>query len=70
MKPNLGQVDLPVGCSIFPRDLSAPRTWADKLFPNLFYWNELDHGGHFAPLEDPAQYVTELRNCFRSQRSS
>jgi hypothetical protein len=20
--------------------------------PNLIYWNEPDHGGHFAPLED------------------
>jgi pimeloyl-ACP methyl ester carboxylesterase len=47
MKPNLGRVELPVGCSIFPRDLTAPRSWAEKLFPNLIYWNELDHGGHF-----------------------
>lgn len=70
LKPNLGRVDLPVGCSIFPRDLTAPRSWVEKLFPNLFYWNELDHGGHFAPLEDPALYVAELRNCFRSQRST
>ena len=70
MKPNLGRVDLPTGCSIFPRDLTAPRSWAEKLFPNLIYWNELDHGGHFAPLEDPALYVQELRNCFRTQRST
>lgn len=70
LKPNLGRVELPVGCSIFPRDLTAPRSWAQRLFPNLVYWNEPDHGGHFAPLEDPALYVQELRNCFRSQRST
>jgi pimeloyl-ACP methyl ester carboxylesterase len=70
LKPNLGRVGLPVGCSIFPRDLTAPRSWAERLFPDLFYWNEPDHGGHFAPLEDPVSYVQELRNCFRSQRST
>jgi epoxide hydrolase len=68
MKPNLGIVDLPVGCSIFPRDLNAPRNWAEKLFPHLIYWGEPDRGGHFAPLEVPDLYVQELRNCFRSQR--
>ena len=68
MKPNLGVVDLPVGCSIFPHDFNAPRVCAEKLFPHLFYWNEPDRGGHFAPLEEPAPFVQELRNCFRSQR--
>ena len=28
------------------------------------------HGGHFAPLEGPALYAQELRNCFRSQRTT
>jgi epoxide hydrolase len=70
LKPNLGRVHLPIGCSIFPHDLTAPRSWAEKLFPNLSYWNELDRGGHFAPLEEPALYVQELRNCFRTQRST
>lgn len=68
MKPNLGIVDLPVGCSIFPHDLKAPRGWVEKLFPNLFYWSEPDRGGHFAPLEEPVLFVQELRSCFRSQR--
>jgi pimeloyl-ACP methyl ester carboxylesterase len=70
-KPNLGSVELPVGCSIFPRDVyQAPRSWAERLFPNLMYWNELDRGGHFASLEQPALFTQELRNCFRSLRSS
>jgi pimeloyl-ACP methyl ester carboxylesterase len=70
-KPNLGTVDMPVGCSIFPRDVyQAPRSWAEQLFANLIYWNELDRGGHFAPLEQPALFTRELRNCFRSQRST
>lgn len=70
MKPNLGVVDLPVGCTIFPRDFNAPRVWAEKLFPRLFYWSEADRGGHFAPLDEPALFVEEMRNCFRAQRAT
>jgi epoxide hydrolase len=70
LTPNLGRVDLPVGCTIFPHDLHAPRSWAEKMFPNLTYWSEPDRGGHFAPLEVPAMFVQEMRNCFRAQRPS
>jgi epoxide hydrolase len=66
---NAGTVDLPVGCSIFPREVyRAPRSWAQRMYPNLFYWNELDRGGHFAALEQPALFVEEMRNCFRTLR--
>ncbi|WP_210250731.1 epoxide hydrolase family protein [Bradyrhizobium hipponense] len=66
---NAGVVELPVGCSIFPREVyRAPRSWAERMYPNLFYWNELDRGGHFAALEQPALFVQEIRNCFRALR--
>jgi pimeloyl-ACP methyl ester carboxylesterase len=70
LKPNLGQVELPVGCTIFPHDFHAPRRWAEQFFPNPVYWNEAERGGHFAPLEVPELFVRELRNCFWSQRLS
>jgi len=35
----------------------------------LFYWNELDKGGHFAAFEQPALFTEELRKAFRSQRA-
>jgi pimeloyl-ACP methyl ester carboxylesterase len=65
---NPGGVDLPVGCSVFPHDLPAPRSWAKQVYPKLFYWNELDRGGHFAALEEPELFTEELRNCFRKIR--
>jgi pimeloyl-ACP methyl ester carboxylesterase len=65
---NPGRVDLPVGCSVFPHDLPAPRSWAKQVYPKLFYWNELDRGGHFAALEEPELFTEELRNCFRKIR--
>lgn len=56
------QLDLPVGCSIFPKELyRAPRSWAQRCMSKLVYWNELDKGGHFAAFEQPELFVQELR---------
>jgi pimeloyl-ACP methyl ester carboxylesterase len=66
---NSGVVELPVGCSIFPREIvPAPRSWAERFFPKLIYWKELDRGGHFAAFEQPVLFTQELRECFRSLR--
>jgi pimeloyl-ACP methyl ester carboxylesterase len=67
---NPGRVDLPVGVSIFRHDLPAPRSWARDVYPNLFYWHQLDQGGHFASLEKPDLFVEELRTCFRNVRQT
>ncbi len=68
-KGNMGVVDLPVACSIFPREIvPAPRTWAERFFPKLIHWNELERGGHFAAFEQPALFTQELRECFKSLR--
>ncbi|MBK9610356.1 epoxide hydrolase family protein [Candidatus Amarobacter glycogenicus] len=62
-------IKVPVGASIFPREIfRASRRWAEKAIANIIYWNELDKGGHFAAFEQPAQYVKEVRNCFRLVR--
>jgi pimeloyl-ACP methyl ester carboxylesterase len=59
------KIDLPVGVSVFPREIySAPRSWAEKDYSKLIYWNELPKGGHFAAFEQPAAFVRELRACF------
>jgi epoxide hydrolase len=67
---NPGRVDLPVGVSVFPHDLPAARSWAPLVYPKLFYWHELDRGGHFASLEVPQLFTEELRRCFSSFRRS
>ncbi len=59
-------VPVPAGVSIFPKDIYRPsRRWAEPQFSDLRYWNELDKGGHFAALEQPAIFVDELRAAFR-----
>ena len=62
-------VPAPTGCSIFPKEIfRASRRWAEKRFPNIVYWNELDKGGHFAAFEQPDLYVDEVRKFFRLVR--
>jgi epoxide hydrolase len=62
-------VTAPAGCSIFPKEIYRPsRRWAEPLFPDLRYWNELDSGGHFAAFEEPATFVSEVTAAFRTFR--
>jgi pimeloyl-ACP methyl ester carboxylesterase len=68
-RPVLGPVEVPVGCSIFPKEIFlCSRRWAAKRFSDLRYWNEPARGGHFAALEQPESFVREVRAAFRSFR--
>lgn len=59
----------PAGISMFPRELlRLSQRWAGRRFANLVHFNELEHGGHFAAMEQPAAFVDELRTTFRAVR--
>jgi pimeloyl-ACP methyl ester carboxylesterase len=54
---------------VFPAEIyAAPRSWAERSFGNLIYWNEVDKGGHFAAWEQPEIFSQELRAAFMSLR--
>jgi len=62
-------ITIPVGVSAFPDELyQAPRSWTERAYPNLVYYNKLDKGGHFAAWEQPELFSTEMRAAFRSLR--
>ena len=66
---NTKGVSIPVAVSIFPGEqYEAPRSWAEKAYPNLIYFNDVDLGGHFAAWEQPELFTTEVRAAFRSLR--
>jgi pimeloyl-ACP methyl ester carboxylesterase len=66
---NAKGVSIPVAVSVFPGEqYEAPRSWAEKAYPNLIYFNEVDRGGHFAAWEEPQLFADELRAAFRSLR--
>jgi pimeloyl-ACP methyl ester carboxylesterase len=63
------QVRLPVGFTTFPGEIfRAPRSWVEKSYPSLAYFNEADRGGHFAAWEEPQLFSQEVRAAFRTQR--
>jgi pimeloyl-ACP methyl ester carboxylesterase len=68
---NAKGVTIPVAVSVFPDELyPAPRSWAERAYPKLVYFNKLDKGGHFAAWEQPAYLVQDMRAGFRSLRST
>jgi hypothetical protein len=63
------EIKLPVAFTVFPGELfQPPRSWAEKVYPNLTYFNEAEKGGHFAAWEEPELFSEELRAAFRSVR--
>ena len=62
-------VSIPVAVSVFPGEAyQAPRSWAERAYPQLIHYNRLDRGGHFAAWEQPQLLAEELRSGFRSLR--
>jgi pimeloyl-ACP methyl ester carboxylesterase len=45
-----------------------PRSWAERAYPKLIYYNKLVKGGHFAAWEQPQVFSEEIRAAFRSLR--
>ena len=62
-------VTVPAAVSVFPHELyQAPRTWTERAYDNLIYYNEVDKGNHFAAWQEPQLFATEVRNGFRPLR--
>jgi pimeloyl-ACP methyl ester carboxylesterase len=60
---------IPTAFTTFPGEIwRTPRSWAEKAYPSLTYFNEVDRGGHFAAWEEPELFSKELRAAFASVR--
>ena len=63
-------VQIPAAVSVYPDEIyAAPRSWVEKAFPKLIYFNKLAKGGHFAAWEQPAFFVSDVRAGFKSLRT-
>jgi pimeloyl-ACP methyl ester carboxylesterase len=63
------EVSLPVAFTTFPGEIfAAPRSWVERAYPSLVYFNEVPRGGHFAAWEEPELFSEELRAAFRTIR--
>jgi pimeloyl-ACP methyl ester carboxylesterase len=62
-------VTVPIAVSAFPDDLyQAPRSWVERAYPQLIYYNKVAKGGHFAAWEQPQLFAEEVRAGLRSLR--
>lgn len=62
-------VSIPAAVTVFPNEIyKAPRSWAERAYSNLIYFNEVDRGNHFAAWQEPALYTEEVRAAFRTLR--
>jgi pimeloyl-ACP methyl ester carboxylesterase len=66
---NAKGVAIPVAVSVFPGEqYEAPRSWTERAYPKLLYYNQVEKGGHFAAWEQPELFSDEIRAAFRSLR--
>jgi pimeloyl-ACP methyl ester carboxylesterase len=64
-------VSIPAAVSVFPGELyQAPRSWTERAYHKLVYFNNVAEGGHFAAWEQPQLFSQEVRAGFRPLRAS
>ncbi|HEY3666701.1 MAG TPA: alpha/beta hydrolase, partial [Polyangiaceae bacterium] len=62
-------VERPVALALFPKDIGGPppRRLAERTL-NVQRWTEMPRGGHFAALEEPGLFATDVTEFFRPLR--
>jgi len=66
---NAANVAIPAAVSVFPgENYEAPRSWAERAYHKLIYYNKVAEGGHYAAWEQPQLFSQEVRAAFRPLR--
>jgi pimeloyl-ACP methyl ester carboxylesterase len=66
---DIKNVALPVAVSVFPDEIyTSPKSWTERAYPKLIYYNKLPKGGHFAAWEQPEAFSKEMWMAFKSLR--
>ncbi len=59
-------VGIPVGFAKFPKEIPLPpRTYIEQGF-NIVHWTEMPKGGHFAALEQPVLFSSDIKTFFKN----
>ena len=63
-------ISIPAAVTVFPgENYEAPRSWAERAYHKLIYYNRVDKGGHYAAWEQPQLFSQEVRAAFKSLRA-
>jgi len=66
---NAVDISIPAAITVFPGEIyRTPKSWAERAYHKLIYFNVVDNGGHFASWEQPELFSAEVRAAFRSLR--
>ena len=66
---NDADVSVPAAVSAFPgENYQAPRSWTERAYHHLIYYNRPGQGGHFAAWEQPGIFSAEVRAGLRPLR--
>jgi len=66
---NAADVSIPAAVSVFPgENYLAPRSWTERAYQKLIYYNKANQGGHYAAWEQPEIFSQEVRAGFRPPR--
>ena len=61
---------VPTGVANYPAEIGrSERAWAERRYPNIVHWTYPERGGHFAAMEVPDLFVSDVRAFFRLVRS-
>jgi pimeloyl-ACP methyl ester carboxylesterase len=64
-------VSVPSAVTVFPGEIySAPRSWTERAYHKLVYYNRATEGGHFAAWAEPQLFAQELRAGLRPMRAN
>jgi pimeloyl-ACP methyl ester carboxylesterase len=67
---NAVNVSIPAAVSVFPgENYEAPRSWTERAYHNLIYFNKVAAGGHYAAWEQPQLFAEEVRAGLRPLRN-
>lgn len=67
---NTASIKVPVAITVFPHEIyQAPKSWAQRAYPSLSYYSQVNKGGHFASWEQPQLFSEQLREAFRPLRA-
>ncbi|KAK4202089.1 putative epoxide hydrolase [Triangularia verruculosa] len=56
----------PMGYSCFPVEIATlPESWARALFPNMVFYGVHEKGGHFAALQAPEEFLSDMEEFLR-----
>jgi len=68
---NATNVAVPSAVSVFPgENYQAPRSWTERAYSKLIYYNRVAAGGHFAAWEQPELFSDEVRAGLRPLRQA